>query len=145
EIAGTALAHLTRNGLHLAKGAIVVREQARDVIVKMAVPMGYEAWRVFSDTDGAMNIAHCPMILARGLGEHAAAVTRRTSDALNTIPDQRVIDAVMGAMLTVASREDVIKWATNPHCATAWERLANDFKQAVTQGNNAALSSDAIA
>lgn len=144
EIAGYALAELTRDGLHLSKAAIVVREQARDVVVKMAVPMGYDVWCVFSESEGALNIANCPMPLARALGARAARVPRRTSDALNSIPDQRVIDTVIAAMLNAASREDVINWATNAHCATAWERLANDFRQAIDQRDNAALDPGAI-
>lgn len=144
EIAGTALSHLTREGLHLVKGTIAVREQARDVIVKMAVPLGYGVWRVFSDADGAMKIALCPAVLARALGESAARVPQRTSEALNTIPDQRIVDAVLAVMLNTAGRENAIKWATNPLCATVWERLATDFKQAVTQRNEAALSTQAI-
>lgn len=144
EIAGAALSHLTRDGLHLAKGAIAVREHARDVIVKMAVPMGYDVWRVFRNSEGALNVASCPPALARALGENATRLPRRTSEALNTIPDQRIIDAVIGAMLGTASRDDVIKWAISPNCATAWERLANDFKQAVTQRDSAALSTEAI-
>ena len=144
EIAGMALSHLTADGLHLAKGAILVREHARDVITKMAVPMGYDFWRVFGATDGAMNIATCPAVLARALGENAAHVPRRTSDALNAIPDQRVIDSVLIGLLTAVPRAEVIVWATHPLCATVWERLANDFKQAVSQRNEAALSMAAI-
>ena len=145
EIVGGALSQLTRDGLHLAKGAIAVREQAKDIVAKMAVPMQYDMWRVFSDTEGAMSIALCPAVLARALGENAMRVPRRTSEALHTIPDTRVIDAVLLALLASGSKDDVIRWAITPACATAWERLANDFKQAVTQRNEAALTESAIA
>lgn len=144
EIAGTALSHLTRDGLHLAKAAIVVREYARDIVVKMAVPMGYGVWRAMGDREGAMAIALCPAVLARVLGESAARMPRRTSEALKSIPDQGVVDAVISALLKAATREDVVKWATSAVCVTAWERLANDFKQAITQGDSAALSAQAI-
>ena len=37
----------------------------------MAAPMGYDVWRVFNESEGALNIAHCPAVLARALGESA--------------------------------------------------------------------------
>ena len=46
--------------------------------------------------------------------------------------------------LATAPRESVIQWAVNPYCAPVWERLANDFKQAVGQRNEAALTIAAV-
>ena len=144
EIAGIALSHLTRDGLHLAKAAIVVREFARDIVVKMAVPMGYDVWRAMGDREGAMNIARCPAVLKRVLGEVTARMPRRTSEALKAIADQNIIDTAISAILNAAPHENVVRWATSSACVTAWERLSNDLKQAITQDDRAALSTEAI-
>ncbi len=145
EIAGASLSHLARDGLHLAKAAIVAREHARDVVIKTAVPFGLDLWQVFSDKESVMSIAACPLVLARAIGEGAARVPRRTSQALNAFPQKSNTETVVTALLGAAGREALAKWATSPNCCTVWERLGNDFNQSHEAQDFAALTPESIA
>lgn len=133
EIAGTALSQLTIDGLHLAKGAIAVREIAPDVVVKMTGPMGHGLWRVFASAEAATNIALCPAALARAIGEAATRVNRKTSEALNAIPDKRIIATVVTALSGAAGPDALAAWAASPLCATAWLRIGTEVKKILAQ------------
>ncbi|TAK99383.1 MAG: hypothetical protein EPO08_16570 [Rhodospirillaceae bacterium] len=145
EIAGTALSHLAVDGLHLAKNAIAAREVARDVVIKMSAPMGYELWRVFADKDAPLNIAYCPAVMARALGGNAAYVHRKTSEALNSLPDKRIVESVVAALHDAAGPEALSTWAASAACVTVWARLANEIKQVLTQRGEGAVTPDSVA
>ena len=139
------MSHLTVDGLHLAKNAIAAREVAPDVVTKLSGPVGYDLWRVFADKDAPMNIAACPAVLVRVLGVNAAHVHRKTSEALNSLPDKRIIASVVTALHDTAGRDALSAWAASAACATAWARLANEIKQVLAQRGEGAVTPDSVA
>ena len=138
EIAGAGLTRLTVDGLHLAKGAIAVREQAMDIIDKLLVPMGYDLWSVFANPEAAANVALCPTSLARAIGAHATQVPRKTAEALRSLPGETTTEMVVSALLAIAGHEVLAAWATSEGCVSAWQRIALEVKQATAKmGENA--------
>jgi len=129
EIAGLALSHLAADGLHLAKGAISVRECARDVVTKMCLPMGYDAWRVFANKAAVQNIAECPPAVAYVLGPDAGLLHKKTSDALAALKDQRAAQVVAVTLRDRPGRDAFVAWAGNPDCAPVWTRLVKELNQ----------------
>jgi hypothetical protein len=145
EIAGMALSQLTVDGLHLAKGAIAIQDHARDVVVKLSVPMGVNLWRAFADRDGAMNIVACPAVLVRAIGENASRVPRKTSEALASLPDQRIVEAVVMTLHTAGGTEALTTWTTSPQCVTVWLKMAAEIKQVLAQRGEGAVTPEAVA
>jgi len=145
DIVGVALCHLTQDGLHLSKGAVGVREHARDIVTKMSVAMGYDMWKVFGSQEWALNIAHCPAPLARVLGGNAVNVHRKTSEALGAVSDQRITEAVVFELLNAAGYEALARWAANPACASGWLRIPTEIKQTMEQNGDAAVTPEFVA
>lgn len=143
-IAGTALDHLTVNGLHLAKAIVNVRDIARDVTIKLAAPMGYAFWNVFADPDAALNVGHAPMPLANVLGVDTVRVHRKTSDALKSIKTPRLIEDVIGALVQIGGRESLLTWAASESCAELWGRIQAELNQHIEEGKDGALTPSAI-
>ena len=106
--------------------------------------MGYDLWQVFADREAALNIARCPAVLARALGENATRANRKTSEALNSLPDRRLIGAVVEALLAAAGRDALVDWATSASCTTGWLRLAADLSRAVEAREEESLTPEAI-
>ena len=129
DIAGLALSHLVMDGLHLAKGAISVREVARDVVTRMCVPMGYDAWKVFANKNAAANIAACPPAVAYVLGPDAGLLHKKTSDALAALLDQRVAQVVVTVLRDRGGRNAFATWAGDPASAPVWTRLMKELNQ----------------
>jgi hypothetical protein len=142
EITGQALCHLTVDGLHLSKGAVGVRESARDIVIKMSLAMGYDMWRVFATQDSALNVAHCPAPLARALGGNTVHVHRKTSEALNALPDQHLIEGIVVGLYNGAGADALARWAANPACASGWQRIATEIKQTITQRGQGAVTAE---
>jgi hypothetical protein len=143
-IAGTALDHLTVGGLHLAKAIVNVRDIARDVTAKLAVPMGYGFWAVFADQDAALNVGQAPMPLAHVLGADTVRVHRKTSDALRAIKTPRLIEDVVGALTQIGGRDALLAWASSEACAGLWGRIQGELNQHIDARNDNALSPGAI-
>jgi hypothetical protein len=145
DLVGASLSHLAVDGLHLAKAALAVRDVARDIVVKLSVPLGHGLWKVFADQEAALNVARCPAAAVAVVGADAVRVHRKTADALNALTDTRLVEVVMGALATAASREDLVAWMASPACATAWERMSGEINGHAKTAGPAGLAPEGVA